>query len=294
MQLEALAPAKINVTLSVLGQRDDGFHDIDSLVVPLGFGDVVTVEPDPALTVTRSGPTAAGLPDIERDLVWRAATKLAKQASGRALGAHIVLHKQIPTAAGLGGGSADAAITLQLLNQLWDLQLSAARLSHLAAELGSDVPFFLTGGPARMQGRGEIVTPLVDLPSFSVVLVTPPVSKDTGAVYRRLHHYQPWPRPDVDAALTAWREADWEQLAAVIGNSLAAPMLADHPELAELQARIVQAGAIGALMSGAGPTVFGIAPDEEAAHAIAQRLQPDYPAVRVARAVTTDVNSLRY
>src|SRR5690606_28660019 len=112
-------------------------------------------------------------------------------------------------AAGLGGGSADAAVTLQLLNALWGKPLTATELSALAAELGSDVPFFLAGGPARVTGRGEVVTPLAGLPPFWAVLVTPPVPKVTGEVYARLHRHRPWPQPDVDAALAAWRAGDW-------------------------------------------------------------------------------------
>lgn len=286
MQLRAVAPAKINLTLSVLGQRPDGFHDLDSLFVPLDFGDDITVAAAPALTVDRSGPAAAGLPAVPDDLVWRAANALARYAVGPPPGAAISVFKRIPTAAGLGGGSADAAVTLRLLSRLWGLPVSDEQLTALAADLGSDVPFFLTGGPARVTGRGEIVTPLPPLPPFWVVFVTLPIPKQTGSVYRRLHQHQPWPRPDVDAALHAWAQADWTALAAVVGNSLAKPMLADYPELARLQQDVVKAGALLALMSGAGPTVFGIAPNEADAHAVAARLREQYATVYVARAVT--------
>lgn len=289
MACEALAPAKINLTLSVIGQRDDGYHELDSLMVPLDFGDTIAVAAAPELTVTRAGPTAADLPPLQQDLVWRAAVRLATYLSERGrrpAGAQIAVYKRIPAAAGLGGGSADAAMTLKLLNALWGEPLATAELSALAAELGSDVPFFLAGGPARVTGRGEVVEPLAGLPPFWTVLVTPSVPKVTGAVYARLHRHTPWPQPDVGAALAAWQAGDWQALAAVAGNSLAAPMVADHPELVVLQQRLQQAGAVLALMSGAGPTVFGLVPDEQAARAVAARMAERYEVVHVARALT--------
>lgn len=270
----------------MLGQRPDGFHDIDSLFVPLAFGDDITVTPAPALELLRSGPAAAGLPGVTADLVWQAAAALARHAPGEPPGARITVYKRIPTAAGLGGGSADAAVTLLLLRRLWQLPVSDAELARIAAGLGSDVPFFLAGGPARVTGRGEVVEPLGPLPPFWVVLVTPPVPKETGAVYRRLHRHRPWPRPDVDRALRAWERADWPALAAAAGNSLSAPMLTDYPQLARLQAEMIQGGATVSLMSGAGPTVFGLVPDRPAAVRLGQHLQPHYPHVQLARAVT--------
>lgn len=176
------AHAKINLTLEVLARRDDGFHDIASILQAIDLADELSFEPAECLTVECDSPDIT-----EENLVLRAAKLLQREGHTRQ-GARVRLVKRIPVAAGLGGGSSDAATALRGLSQLWRLELPPGRLAGLAAELGSDVPFFLQGGAAIATGRGEILSPLPTLPMAWFVLVAPPlgIANKTGALYRRL------------------------------------------------------------------------------------------------------------
>ena len=181
MQLRAYA--KVNLTLEVLGRRNDGYHEVATILQNIGLYDTLYIEPAAGLEFTCSEKGLEG----DDNLVWRAATGL-REASNTAKGARIHLEKAIPTAMGLGGGSSDAATTLVGLSRLWGLSLSTEHLSDIAAELGSDVPFFLTGGTAKAEGRGEQVSPLPAIPQRWVLLVCPDIELEgkTGRLYRSL------------------------------------------------------------------------------------------------------------
>jgi 4-diphosphocytidyl-2-C-methyl-D-erythritol kinase len=170
--LRLFAPAKINLALEVIGRRDDDFHDLDTVMTTLALGDEVRLGPCDGLDVRFSGRHAAGVG--ADDLCTRAALALAR-AAGRISNVTIEVTKRIPVAAGLGGGSSDAAAVLRGLNKLWGLDWPLERLTGIAAELGSDVPFFLYGGTARCTGRGEMVEPLRDMRPLQLLLLQPPV-----------------------------------------------------------------------------------------------------------------------
>ena len=171
--LRLIAPAKVNLALEVIGRRDDGYHDIDTVMTTIDLADDVAVRPWQGLEVRIDGPCAGDI-DVRDDLAGRAARTLAA-AAGREPDALIELTKRVPHPAGLGGGSSDAAAVLRGLNALWGLDWDTARLSEVASELGSDVPFFLHGGAARCTGRGELVEPLRDLRPLRLLILVPPV-----------------------------------------------------------------------------------------------------------------------
>ena len=181
MRLTALAPAKINRELRVGGLRPDGYHEVRSRIVSISLADRLSAEAASELSLSCDAPEliASG-----ENLVTRAARLLAARA-GIAAGASIALEKRVPVGGGLGGGSADAAVALRLLARLWRLRQADSAFAELAAELGSDVPFFLAGGEADVEGRGEVVTPVPDGASADLLLLVPPFSISTSAVYRR-------------------------------------------------------------------------------------------------------------
>jgi 4-diphosphocytidyl-2-C-methyl-D-erythritol kinase len=194
VRLHLFAPAKVNWTLEVLGRREDGYHEVMTILQALDVGDRVTLSPDDEVQVRLSG-RVGGLAEepSERNLAFRAAMALRQEVGGNGLGALIELEKVVPAAAGLGGGSSDAAAVLRGLSALWGLGLSLEELSVIGSRLGADVPFFLHGGTAQASGRGEDVTPLPDVPSRRLLIVVPPgaIPGKTAEMYRRLtpEHY---------------------------------------------------------------------------------------------------------
>ena len=182
--LSEKAAAKINLFLHVVGRRADGMHLLESLVAFGGAGDRITARPDSHLSMNVSGPYAAAVPPGPDNLVMQAAERL-RQICGVAAGAQITLEKCLPVAAGVGGGSADAAAVLRALSRLWDLQPTRDTLHDLALALGADVPVCLSPGPQLMTGIGEQLKPVVALPSYSLVLVNPGVEMPTADVFRR-------------------------------------------------------------------------------------------------------------
>ena len=189
MKLRLFAPAKVNWTFEVLGRREDGYHEVLTILQTLDIGDRIVLTPDDEVRLQMSGRVGKLAEEPpERNLAFRAAMALRQEVGGKSLGALIELEKVVPAAAGLGGGSSDAAAVLRGLNVLWGLGLSLEELSVIGSSLGADVPFFLHGGTAQAGGRGEIVAPLPDVPSRRVLIVVPSVSlpRKTAEMYRRL------------------------------------------------------------------------------------------------------------
>ncbi|MGQ9497393.1 MAG: 4-(cytidine 5'-diphospho)-2-C-methyl-D-erythritol kinase [Desulfotomaculales bacterium] len=261
--------AKINLILDVLGKREDGYHEIASVMQSLALCDYITFEEAQDLVLTVEGETVPAGPE---NLIYRAAEALRDFSGEAGRGAAIHLEKHIPVAAGLGGGSADAAATLLGLNELWRLGLSRAELMTVAAGLGADVPFCLVGGTGLVRGKGEIVTPLPPAPAMGVVLAVPPLGVSTAEVYARFDATPVRKRPDTEAMVRALRAGKVKEVAARLGNVLEAVTFAMHPELRELKQAVLDAGALGALMSGSGPVVFGLTPDAPGARKVAARL----------------------
>lgn len=257
--------AKVNLTLDVGAKRPvDGYHPVRTVMVPITLADDVILEPAETIEV-RCEPDVAG--DPERNLAFRAA-QLLRAETGYTGGALIRIQKRIPVAGGLAGGSTNGAAALVGLNELWGLGLTEERLTALAIRLGSDVPFFVPGRPALVESIGEVVQPVKAPRSLWLVLATPAVAKSTGGVYALFDELTTVERPDTEAMLAALATGDLVGVAGSLGNVFEQVMLPRHPEIAALKAAMLEAGALGALMSGAGPSVFGVAPDQEAAERI--------------------------
>jgi 4-diphosphocytidyl-2-C-methyl-D-erythritol kinase len=272
------APAKINVVLRVVGRRDDGYHDLESLVLPVSLADTVTVREDERFSVGMFHPDGSPmlLPDPESNLAFRAIEAWVGARGRDDSAAAIVVEKHIPMAAGLGGGSADAAAVLRALNDLWDGGLGAEELSRLGAELGSDVPAMLHGGPLVMRGRGEALEPLGAATTWWVLLPQPFHVRAPDA-------YAWWDEEgdtsdvDLDDAVKAVRLGDLDMLAGLLRNDLQRPVARRHAQVQVAVERLLDAGALGAVMSGSGPTVAGLASDERDAHRIAERIRGAIP-----------------
>ena len=267
--LSVKAYAKVNLTLEALYKRDDGFHEIASVVQTIDLSDELSFTPSGRLTLRCNWPSLE-TPD---NLAFRAAA-LLKEHTGYAGGAEIRLDKSIPMAAGLGGGSSDAAATLKALNQLWELSLSHDDLLPLAAALGSDVPFFLTGGTAMMEGRGEVVRPLPPMPTTHLVLLAPPddVPAKTATLYRSLKpsHYTDGTS---SARLAACIERGEQPDASLLFNVFEAVAAQVFPSLEAHRRALREAGAGSAHLSGSGPTLYALCASAEKAALIAERLR---------------------
>ncbi len=255
-----IAPAKINLYLHVGGLRDDGLHDLASLFVFTCDGDNISVAPSDELSLRVEGPFSGALNDLppEKNLIWQAAVLLQKEFS-IARSAEILLEKNLPIAAGIGGGSADAAAAMRALIKLWDVEITDAALSRLAFKLGADVPACLRRAPVNVTGAGEEVSPGPTLPSLWACIVNPGVDMPTGPVFRAFDAANPSPsRPllealhgdgyDAVAVLMSDTRNDLEPMACVIAPEIGATLLFLRQ----------QSGAIAARMSGSGATCFAL------------------------------------
>lgn len=255
--LTVRCPAKLNLYLEVVRRRPDGYHDLDTIMQAIDLFDELEVVPrrGPELTLECSD---ASVPADARNLVVRAALALRRH-TGHAGGAHFRLAKRIPAGAGLGGGSSDAAGALVALNRLWGLGLSTARLTEVAAAVGSDVAFFLTGGTARCTGRGEQVEPLPAPRTFHYVLVCPALRVSTAGVYARVRFPLTPRRADAIMPLRELASGDVEGLGRALFNRLEAPAFLGHPSLANGKACLAASGNfVGVAMTGSGSALFGV------------------------------------
>lgn len=262
MKLTLHARAKINWSLSICGERPDGYHSLDMLMQSIELCDVLSFEPARFLSLTVDGKK---LPIGNRNLVIRAANAL-NETLGLHNGARISLKKNIPTRAGLGGGSADCAMTLIALNRLWNLRLPLRTLQQIGLKLGADVPFCLQQGMARAEGVGEILTPLESPPIIPLVMVTPGGGLSTPAVFKAWSagNY-PMSRIDNLALAGALKARDFARAQALSCNDLETPAIALMPEIGALIDRFRSLGAAFVRMTGSGSTVFAAFESEEAA-----------------------------
>lgn len=269
MAVEAFAPAKINLTLHVTGQRADGYHLLDSLVGFCDIGDVIRIRPAEDLSLKVTGPRAAGVPTDGTNLVARAAELLRSAGQG----AEITLEKHLPAAAGIGGGSSDAAASLRALAQFWGVDLPSE--DRLLA-LGADVPVCMAPGAWRMQGVGEKLTPLPALPACDILLVNPGVSLSTPAVFGALTSRRNESMPE---HLPTWASAaelsDW---LAGQRNDLQAPAVAAAQVIGTVLEALRASGALYAAMSGSGATCFALfAPGSAQTQKAAETLRAAHP-----------------
>ena len=275
------APAKLNLFFEVLAKRTDGYHEIETLMCPIDLFDTLHFQEDPngqlELRCRRvfgaSGPSGRGLhevPDGPENLVLRA-VDLVRRRAGVRRGANLLLVKRIPAAAGLGGGSSDAAAALVAANEGWRLGRSRDELAHWAAELGSDVPFFLAGGPAVCRGRGERVTPVAGLGALSFVVVRPPEGLATAEVYRACRAAA---EPQTAGPLIrALRQGDWKQVGRRLLNRLQPAAERLSPWVERLQEEFSQLDVLGHGMSGSGTSYFGLCRHARHARRRARRLE---------------------
>ncbi len=282
-RIEIAAPAKVNLFLEILGRRDDGFHEIETVmqtvdlcdtVILTSCGDGISLECD-----------SATVPDGPDNLAWKAAAVMSELAPGR--GVAIKLIKRIPVEGGLGGGSSDAAAVLRGLNTLWDVELGADRLEELAAGLGSDVAFFVRGGTALCTGRGEKIAPIPSVNVLHFVVAVP----DFGASTAKIYH-------NVKLPLTAnvksvkfliegvSAEVSVRDISGLVFNRLEQSAFELYPDLVSLRDLLLASGLSGALLSGSGSCVFGIAEDEGSAAEIAELIARQ-PGIAEAHAVAS-------
>jgi 4-diphosphocytidyl-2-C-methyl-D-erythritol kinase len=267
--LKYVVPAKINLVLEVLGRRDDGYHDIRSLVQAVSLCDVLAFELADVISLKCSEPSL----QTSDNLVIKAA-ELLREVSGCQRGASIKLEKRIPWGAGLGGGSSDAAATLLALNRLWELKLTTSDLVELAARLGSDVPFFIYGGAAWMEGRGEKVTPLPVSAASWFVLLIPPLPKipdKTKQLYSRLDSGHFTNGHLVDIAVKSWSE-DKQIATSLLFNVFDKVAFDAFPGIKAYWERFVEAGATDIHLAGSGPALFAPIDSESKAKEIHLRL----------------------
>jgi 4-diphosphocytidyl-2-C-methyl-D-erythritol kinase len=275
-RIRVKACAKINLSLGVGPARADGYHQVRTVLQAIDLHDTLTLTARPGpFSITCADES---IPSDSRNLIWRAAFELAR-AVGRPTvdGIDVRLDKRIPVAAGLGGGSADAAAALRALAALWKVKVDSAGLSSVARLVGADVPFFLVGGAAYGSGRGDDLLPLADVRPFHVVLAKPDFGIATSAAYGWFD--EDGGLQDAPRTLSAWPEA---QLS--VRNDLEPPVTRRHPVVAELVEQLEQAGALAAAMSGSGSAVFGLFDSSARAARAARTLAG--PAVTVLRART--------
>ncbi len=266
--------AKINLTLDILGVREDGFHEVAMVMQAVGLSDVLTLEKreTPGIDLSIDVPW---LRADEKNLAYRAA-KLMQEEYHLPGGVEIHLTKRIPMAAGLAGGSADAAAVLRGMDALYELGASDEKLCELGARLGSDIPFTLMGGTMLATGRGEVLRRLPDFPETFVVLAKPHVSVSTAWAYGAYDAHPAEHHPDNDAMIHAIEAGDRRKAASFLCNVLESATIKRYEVISKLKEMMKEAGAMASLMSGSGPTVFGLAETQEQAENIAAAVRlPD-------------------
>jgi 4-diphosphocytidyl-2-C-methyl-D-erythritol kinase len=272
------APAKINLTLHIIGRRSDGYHDIESLVAFAGVGDILRLQPAPALALTVHGPTAAASGSTDDNLVLKAARLLARQVEGLKLG-RFELDKRLPVAAGLGGGSADAAAALRLIARTNGIELDDPRLMRAARETGADVPVCLDPRARMMRGIGDVVSEPLALPKLPVLLVNPGVAVPTKDVFAALRiDKSAKPGSSLEAGSKRFKAAELLEQLAGDRNDLESPAIAIAPVIADvLDALRALNGCRLARMSGSGATCFGLFASARAAATAARILRSRHP-----------------
>jgi 4-diphosphocytidyl-2-C-methyl-D-erythritol kinase len=286
--LRAICPAKVNLGLHVVGRRSDGYHEIVTIFQAIDLCDVLEGETAGDLTLDVADDA---VPGGDANLVVRAARLLGARVRGaHGRGARLTLHKAIPVGAGLGGGSSDAAGALMLLNVLWNLRLSSDALSSLAADLGSDVPFFLVGGTALGTGRGETVKPLPPIRERAIVLGNPAFALSTPDVYRALAAPLTGDSGDVTVPRLFVKFAEGNDFA-LAKNDLEAAAFAMSKELETFRDALSRSGAEVALLSGSGSTVFGLFRAGTEVASIVVHLRGGFPGwtLRASRTVASGV-----
>ena len=258
------APAKINLAIDVLRKRDDGFHDVKMIMQSIDLYDVLTVEPvkNGKISVTMN---TDAISNEKSNIVYKTAELLKRKHSIKQ-GAKIHIEKNIPLSAGLAGGSADAAATIKLLNRIWGLKMNKAEMKELGKQIGSDVPFCIEGGTALAQGLGEKLTYLKTMPECFVLLAKPGVDISTKEVYEGINLDEIKERPDIEGMLENIKEGNLQGIASRLCNVLENVTIKKCSDIPIIKESLIEDGALGSVMSGRGPTVFGIFDDQDKAY----------------------------
>ena len=276
--------AKVNLTLDVLGKRPDGYHDLQSVMQTISIRDDVELDIDTGKPWTLSC-SAEGIPEDDRNLAWKEAKVFCDKLGKDPNGLSIRITKRIPSGAGLGGGSADAAAVLRALNRFYDSPLSVFALSELGAQVGSDVPFCTLTGTAMVEGRGERLRPLPPMPDCTFVVCKPDFSVSTPELYRKLDTVAIPVRPNNRAMESALVAGDLQAVADQVYNVFDPVVTAEHLELNYIKSICNSYGSLGQQMTGSGSAVFAIMPSFEYAAVVCNMLKDNYPQVFIAKPV---------
>lgn len=271
------AYAKINLALDVTGRRDNGYHDVRMIMQSINLYDELTIYKIPKENVENKRSIiietdSSEIPNDENNLIYKAARLLANEC-GIEDGIRVVLKKNIPVAAGMAGGSTDAAAVLKGMNSLFELGLEQKRLFELGVKIGADVPYCILGGTALSEGIGEILTPLCPMPECSILIAKPDISVSTGYVYTAFDSLKERQHPDIDSMITAIDQGNISEISKLLGNSLEGVTQEEYPIIKEIKQLMLGNNALGALMSGSGPTVFGLYEDREKAELTVNELK---------------------
>lgn len=269
IRLKALA--KINLGLDVVGKREDGYHEVRMIMQTIKLYDEIEIHKadKPGIRVKTN---LQYLPVNENNLVYKAA-QLLMDEFGISKGVSIKLRKVIPVAAGMAGGSSDAAAVLVGLNRMFELGLTKQELMKRGVKIGADVPYCVMRGTALAEGIGEKLTKLPPMPKCSLLIAKPGIHVSTKFVYSNLKADQLAEHPDIDGQIQALRDGDLRRLASLMGNVLETVTIPAYPVIGEIKEEMLNCGAAGAMMSGSGPTVFGLFEDKEQARAAYERLR---------------------
>ena len=267
------AYAKINLGLDVVRRRPDGYHEVKMVMQTISLHDELRFEETEGKEIILVSNDNPLLPEDAKDnLIYRAAERIRREY-GIDSGVKITLQKNIPIAAGMAGGSTDAAATFHGLNQLWNLSMPMERMQELSVKLGADIPYCIMGGTALSEGIGEVLTPLPEPPQAYVLIAKPDISVSTKFVYENLHADTLKEHPDIDGMVEAIRNGDLHGITDRMENVLETVTEKTYPVISEIKEQMRNEGALNALMSGSGPTVFGIFEEETKALKAADRIR---------------------
>ncbi len=254
----AKAFAKVNLSLDICGRREDGYHLLESVMQEISLGDDLSATYADTITISCN---LSYIPTGENNIIQKVARAFFAATGMEGKGAHFTLHKRIPSGAGLGGGSADGVAALRLLNQMYETHLTREQMVDIVAPIGADLPFFVYGKTALAQGIGELVTPLTPLSKGAFLLVKPDLSMSTPTIYGVLDQLPQVQHPDTQAIMQAVEQEDLRALGKAMGNSLQDAGMRDYSFIAPLREQLLSAGALGAMLSGSGSTVYGLFED---------------------------------
>lgn len=282
LQAKVTAYAKINLVLDVLRKREDGYHEVAMVMQAVDLNDTIQLKESDHNWITTNN---RHIPMNMNNLAMRAVTLMQREFPGSVPKMEVTLEKRIPVAAGMAGGSADCAAVMLGINQLCKLGLTQKELEHLAAQLGSDIPFCIGGPTALATGRGEIITPLPECPELYLVLVKPPFGVSTPKVYGNLRVNEISEHPNVETCINALHAGDKQQVLNSMGNVLEQSTFELQPKVKQIKDGMCACGAEHVLMSGSGPTVFAAFAEQAQAEQYYNRLKRQYPGAVLTRTI---------